>query len=234
MDFAFHGSARDLAMVRFDDRLAEALEAAGHTRVRLTPRGGGADVVFAHIGPECGPPYQRPDPTVLVVGLLRVPRPVEDLGEFAYGCLVRSVSDLLITVTGPEDTPETWVAGLDRPLERIAAQAWSRRHFALLLERLQPLLGAHLAMDNIFDHDLDEGLLDGGSAVEELRRAAAALADQGALPEGYPVRDVVGSKDASQLERLARARSISYGDLSARQDELRFWMTTSGVDWRRR
>ncbi len=230
MDFAFHGTAWDLCMVRFDDALAAALEGAGNRRVQLSNRG--ARLVLAHVDPLEPKAYHRHDGSVVVVALLRQPRLPQDPEDFSRTWLLRSLANLAIVVTGPEDAPEIYVRSPDRFVERIAAPAWSPRLFGQIVERLR-LLDVHLVIDNIFDRDLDPELAQGGEALPAMRRAARRLAETGALASGPPAGDFLSHQDRRHLERLYQGSRMSYGNLSVREDQQRFWMSTSGVDWMR-
>lgn len=215
-------------MVRFDEALAAALEAAGHRRVQLSARG--AHVVLGHIDPLAPKAYKRPDSSVFVIALLRQPRPPDDFDAYAYQWNVRSLANLLIVVAGPETAPETYVRSFDRSLERISAPAWSPRLFAQLVDRVR-LLDAHLLLDNIFDRDLEPELAQGGRALPAMRRAALRLSATGALAVAPPVGDGLAHEEQRHLERLYQGSRLSYGNLSLRHDAQRFWMSTSGVDW---
>jgi len=228
LDFSFHGTAWDLCMVRFDEALAAALEGAGHRRVLLSHKG--AHLVLAHIDPLDPKLYLRPDTGVFVVALLRQPRPPENIEAFALEWIVRSLAHLVIVVAGPEASPETYVRTLDRSLEHISAPAWSPRLFAQLLDRMR-LLDVHLVLDNIFDRDLEAELREGGAALPAMRRAALRLAEVGGLSAGPSVAEMLSHQEQRHLERLFQGSRFSYGNLSLRQDEQRFWMSTSGVDW---
>ncbi len=215
-------------MVHFDDALAAALEAAGHRRVLLSSHG--ARLVLAHVDPVDPRPYHRPDGSVVVVALLREPRVPEDPDAFARGWLMRSLANLAMVVSGPEDAPEICLRSPDRPVEHLSAPAWSPRLFAQIVDRLR-LLDVHLVLDNIFDRDLEPELLQGGEALPAMRRVARALAASGALSLGPPAGEFLSHQDRRHVERLYQGSRMSFGNLSLRHDLHRFWMSTSGVDW---
>ncbi len=215
-------------MVRFDETLAAALEAAGHKRVLLSSHG--ARLVLAHVDPVDPRPYHRPDGSVVVVALLRQPRVPEDPDGFAQGWLMRSLANLAVVVSGPEEAPEICLRSPDRAVEHLSAPAWSPRLFAQIVDRLR-LLDVHLVLDNIFDRDLEPELVQGGEALPAMREAARTLAASGALSLGPPARDFLSHQDRRHVERLYQGSRMSYGNLSLRHDAQRFWMSTSGVDW---
>ena len=50
------------------------------------------------------------------------------------------------------------------------------------------------------------------------------------LPAPFPVHEFLNERDLRHVMRLYQVGGLSYGNLSARKDETRFWMSASGVD----
>ena len=50
------------------------------------------------------------------------------------------------------------------------------------------------------------------------------------LPSPFPVEEYLSGRDLRHVMRLYSVGGLSYGNLSARKDETRFWMSASGVD----
>ena len=50
------------------------------------------------------------------------------------------------------------------------------------------------------------------------------------LPAPFPVHEFLSERDLRHVMRLYQVGGLSYGNLSARKDETRFWMSASGVD----
>ena len=50
------------------------------------------------------------------------------------------------------------------------------------------------------------------------------------LPNPFPIEDLLTERELRQVKRLYGIGGLSYGNLSARKDDTRFWMSASGVD----
>ena len=50
------------------------------------------------------------------------------------------------------------------------------------------------------------------------------------LPAPFPVHEYLNERDLRHVMRLYQVGGLSYGNLSARKDATRFWMSASGVD----
>ena len=94
--------------------------------------------------------------------------------------------------------------------------------------RLAPLATSRLVIDNEWIPDLEPELWDGDDIVRHRCRGKAARRARPpalTLPgRGVPVGTRPPARHAPVLGGL------SYGNLSARKDETRFWMSASGVD----
>ena len=96
--------------------------------------------------------------------------------------------------------------------------------------RLAPLARARLVIDNDFRTDLERELWTGDLLTRELSEAGRRLDRLGLLPAPFPVEDLVSPRDLRHIKRLYSIGGLSYGNLSTRKDEARFWMSASGVD----
>jgi ribulose-5-phosphate 4-epimerase/fuculose-1-phosphate aldolase len=56
------------------------------------------------------------------------------------------------------------------------------------------------------------------------------MGDLDLLPAPFPIEDLLDERDIRQVKRLYGIGGLSYGNLSMRKDEKRFWMSASGVD----
>jgi ribulose-5-phosphate 4-epimerase/fuculose-1-phosphate aldolase len=97
-------------------------------------------------------------------------------------------------------------------------------------ERLLPLASSKLVIDNEFRTDLEPELWDGDEVTEEIQQAGERLDRLGLLPNPFPIEDVLSERDLRHVKRLYSIGGLSYGNLSMRKDERRFWMSASGVD----
>jgi ribulose-5-phosphate 4-epimerase/fuculose-1-phosphate aldolase len=99
-----------------------------------------------------------------------------------------------------------------------------------VVARLEPLATSHLVIDNEFRRDLEPELWDGDDLTREIAQVGRRLDRLGFLPAPFPVEELVSERDLRQIKRLYAIGGLSYGNLSAREDDHRFWMSASGVD----
>ena len=99
-----------------------------------------------------------------------------------------------------------------------------------VVARLEPLATSHLVIDNEFRRDLEPELWDGDDLTREIAQVGRRLDRLGLLPAPFPVEELVSERDLRQIKRLYAIGGLSYGNLSAREDGNRFWMSASGVD----
>ena len=85
-------------------------------------------------------------------------------------------------------------------------------------------------IDNHFDTDLEPELWDGDELTEALFQAGQRLDALGLLPAPFPLEDLVTPDDLRWIKLVYGIGGLSYGNLSARKDDRRFWMSASGVD----
>jgi ribulose-5-phosphate 4-epimerase/fuculose-1-phosphate aldolase len=85
-------------------------------------------------------------------------------------------------------------------------------------------------IDNEFRTDLEPELWEGDEVTEEVKLAGRRLGELNLLPNPFPIEDLLDERDIRQVKRLYGLGGLSYGNLSMRKDERRFWMSASGVD----
>ena len=99
-----------------------------------------------------------------------------------------------------------------------------------VVARLAPLARSRLVIDNEFLTDLEPELWAGDEITEQIHRAGVRLGHLDLLPSPFPINDLLTERDLRHVMRLYGVGGLSYGNLSARKDEQRFWMSASGVD----
>ena len=99
-----------------------------------------------------------------------------------------------------------------------------------VIARLLPLATARLVIDNEFRTDLEPELWQGDEIVEQVKDAGRRLGDLDLLPAPFPIEDLLEERELRQVKRLYGIGGLSYGNLSARKDSRRFWMSARGVD----
>ena len=99
-----------------------------------------------------------------------------------------------------------------------------------VFERLAPLAKSKLVIDNEFVADLEPELWDGDEVTADIGAAGKRMQELDLLPAPFPVHEYLGERDLRHVMRLYQVGGLSYGNLSARKDATRFWMSASGVD----
>ena len=184
--------------------------------------------------------FRRRAQSVFVFSLVTVDRPPDsliDLRSLCYTTLVRTLSNVLLCAVpkngqpGNEGghayemyftTPEAGFYHLEFDPERV-------------YERIIPIAGARFAIANRISEDLPERFWRTSPVVERIQAGGNELDGLGVLPAPFPLRDVLSERSIRHIYKLFEMRSLSYGNLSAREripelGETTFWMTARGVD----
>ena len=85
-------------------------------------------------------------------------------------------------------------------------------------------------IENIWTPDLEPELWDGDEITASLTAAGEQLEKLNLLPAPWPIEEILSPRDLAHVKRLYSIGGLSYGNLSARKDAHRFWMSASGVD----
>jgi ribulose-5-phosphate 4-epimerase/fuculose-1-phosphate aldolase len=225
MRFAFYGNVSD-TLSTFADRLSAALVGRGYER---TEDLGTANLVCNFVDRENVRPYRRESATTFCAAIYEGDAPPADFGEAIsdyYPVLVRALSNVSVRVVpGTEVRFGTMEQG-----NYAIADDGSDAFFATLAERLAPLAESHLVIDNIWNPDLEPELWNGDEITESLTIAGQRLDAMNLLPAPFPIEKYLDKRDLEHVKRLYSIGGLSYGNLSARKDATRFWMSASGVD----
>jgi hypothetical protein len=138
---------------------------------------------------------------------------------------VRSLSNIVLTHAGSG----VWFTTMERGCYRVESTQSSSLGDQVV-EHLLPLAGARLVIDNEFRADLEPSLWDGDELTAQIREAGKEIDGFGLLPAPFPIEDLLDERDLRHVKRLYGIGGLSYGNLSARKDARRFWMSASGVD----
>jgi len=218
--FAVTGAAAD-SLAALTSELVGALEARG-----FVPAGTGeeAGIVLNLVDRETPRPFRRRARGTFVAALWTLPEPPEDPLCETYPMLVRALANIsLCFVPGHGVLFTTMERGnyLLPDGEDLAAE---------VARRLEPLATSKLVIDNEFRRDLEPELWQGDTLTDELAAVGRRLGRLGLLPAPFPVEELVSDRDLRRIKRLYAIGGLSYGNLSARRDAERFWMSASGVD----
>ena len=135
--------------------------------------------------------------------------------------LVRTLSNVVLLRVPGEGV---WFTTMERGTYHVADDAEE------IYERLEPLATSRLVIDNEWIPDLEPELWDGDEITADVSSAGRRLDELDLLPSPFPVEDYLSGRDLRHVMRLYSVGGLSYGNLSARKDETRFWMSASGVD----
>ncbi|RPI98476.1 MAG: class II aldolase/adducin family protein [Candidatus Aminicenantes bacterium] len=184
--------------------------------------------------------FRRRAQSVFVFSLVTLDRPPDpgtDLRSLCYTTLVRTLSNVLLCAV-PRDgqagnggghsyemyftTPEAGFYHLEFDPERV-------------YERIIPIAGSRFAIANRISEDLPERFWRTSPVVERIKAGGGELDALGVLPAPFCLRDVLPERSIRHIYKLFEMRSLSYGNLSAREripelGETTFWMTARGVD----
>ncbi|WP_333659894.1 class II aldolase/adducin family protein [Meiothermus cerbereus] len=205
--------------------LAEALPpvmmAAGY---HFEPEAEAPRAVLNFIQAEKPTPYRRRAQATMVVSFLELPQlPAQPITAL-YPYLVRALSNMLVVyVPGQGAYFLTLELGQYHEPE-------GPRFAERLFERIHPIASSVLVVNNRFEADLEPELWQGDELTEELRQAGRRLAEWNLLPAAFPIEEILPPEDLRHVKRLYGIGGLSYGNLSVRKDERRFWMSASGVD----
>jgi ribulose-5-phosphate 4-epimerase/fuculose-1-phosphate aldolase len=194
--------------------LEEQLRAAGWA----TADADDAVLVLHVVDPARPRAFRRRARSTYVAAVCELPSGARPQLVDTYPLLVRSLSNIVLCAT----PAGTWFTTMERGFYRVDD--------ASLLDHLLPLAGSKLVIENEFRTDLEPELWDGDEISESIRDAGRAVDALGLLPAPFPIEDLLDERDLRHVKLLYGIGGLSYGNLSARKDAERFWMSASGVD----
>ena len=204
--------------------LRASLERAGFTP---TPEDGAPALVVNVVDRDRPKPFRRRSRGTFVAALHAVDAPPPDPLLEGYPMLVRALANVSLTFVPGQGV---WFTTLERGSYLVPAADGPGPLADAVVERLAPLARSRLVIDNEFRTDLEPELWDGDEITASISEAGRRLDDLGLLPAPFPVEELVSERDLRHIKRLYGIGGLSYGNLSARKDEARFWMSASGVD----
>jgi hypothetical protein len=219
--FAVVGHAPTAPLEQFVGLLRTAL---GHEGLSETSDADSADLVINVVDAENAKPFRRKSRGTFVVGLYE--RDSHSLPE-DYPMLVRALANIALCYVPGEGA---WFTTMERGHYGDTAEQGEASLAAAVVQRMLPLARSRLVIDNEFVTDLEPELWEGDDVTEEIIAAGARLGDLDLLPSPFPIEDLLNERELRHVKRLYGIGGLSYGNLSQRKDERRFWMSASGVD----
>lgn len=201
--------------------LGEALENRGYTQIQ----GGDAPSLVLNLtSPENPRPYRRKSQGTFVLSILEVGEIPKEAVQAMYPYLVRTLSNTLLAYI-PGKEAHFFTLDLGHYAESVGENFYER-----LVNRLYPMASAKLVIKNRFEPDLEPELWEGEELTRKLSWAGKILDSWDLLPAPFPIDKILPSEDFRHVQKLYGIGGLSYGNLSVRKDERRFWMSASGVD----
>lgn len=205
-------------------------------RAKLSPGAEGVglpttQVVWNVFPAHCPRPYRRRSQATFVVGVTSGPQPTTGALEALYPLLIRSLGNLLVylvpSASGDGPPEATYFVTLERGCYALEGCG---DYFAAVLERVQPLAGSHLVIDNTFVPDLPPEMYAGNARTRAMAEASRRLKALDLLPAPFPIERLLDPRDYAHLRRMFQLGGLSYGNVSVREPGYGFWMSASGVD----
>lgn len=220
LTYAVHGEERPelLALVR---GLSRALEGHGY---RPAQGDEAPNLVLNLTSTENPKPYRRKSQATFVLSILAVKEIPEAAVQAMYPYLVRTLSNMLLAYI-PGKAAHFFTLDLGHYAEPEGDDFYER-----LWKRIHPMASARLVIKNRFEPDLEPELWEGDELTRELSRAGKILDSWNLLPAPFPIDKILPPEDFRHVQRLYGIGGLSYGNLSVRKDEKRFWMSASGVN----
>ena len=228
MEFTFVGQSQEHRFAWFAEGLQEVLETNGHTPVSDPDR---ASLVINFLDAGNPRPFRRKAQAVFVVTVTEVDPPFGGPMEKGYPLLVRSLCNLLIgLVPEGEPLPTAHFVTPEQGHYVVFGEELPRDYFQSVYDRIRPIATSRLVLNNIYQTDLPPELWQGDEITDAIYRAGRKLDELDLLPTPFPMDKYLSARDQRHVKLLYGIGGLSYGNLSARLDETRFWMSASGVD----
>ena len=222
--YAVAGRARTPELRELAGELREALVRAGFPEAEDPKQ---ADLVVNLIDPDSPKPFRRKARGTFVAALHEHLGQPDDMLALNYPLLVRALANNVLCYVPGEGV---WFTTPERGNYRVFAEGGVHALAEAVVARLAPLARSRLVIDNEFLTDLEPELWHGDAITEQIHRAGVRLGHLDLLPSPFPINDLLTERDLRHVMRLYGVGGLSYGNLSARKDARRFWMSASGVD----
>jgi len=220
MSYALAGTATSPSLDAFAQELARALERSGF-QLSASDDPSDADLVLNLVDAQAPRAFRRKAKGTYSATLYELAEEPENVLKSSYPLLVRSLANIvMLYVPGTA----VWFTTMERGTYRVEPDADE------VIARLAPLARSRLVIENDFRTDLEPELWGGDDVTEDVKAAGKRMGDLDLLPAPFPIEELLDERDLRHVMRLYGVGGLSYGNLSARLDADRFWMSASGVD----
>lgn len=227
MEFSFAGLSESGRFDWFARGLRDVMERAGHRFVEDPDR---ASLVINFFDRNQPRPFRRRAQAVFVTSVSEVDPPFDRPIPQGYPLLIRSLSNLFIGLNGnPESAPDAHFITPEQGHYVVPGNHDAAAYFERVYRRIHPLATSRLVIDNVFEPDLEPELWEGDEITRSISRAGERMNALDLLPAPFPL-EILAERERRHLKKLYGLGGLSYGNVSARKDDRRFWMSASGVD----
>ncbi|MDX6376896.1 MAG: hypothetical protein QOE98_1199 [Gaiellaceae bacterium] len=223
MEFAFHGTVPP-ELAEFRAGLEAALLRRSYAMLE-TPDD--ATLVCNFVDAADARPYRRTNKWTFVASFWHATAAPDDFVRTGYPVLLKALSNLSVCVVPGEMAR---FLTLEQGNYEVRVADDPDTFYDRVVERLAPLAESNLVIENIWTPDLEPELWDGDEITASLTAAGEQLEKLNLLPAPWPIDEILSARDLAHVKRLYSIGGLSYGNLSARKDPNRFWMSASGVD----
>jgi hypothetical protein len=216
--YSIWGTATSPSHEAWVESVAREFERDGFTRVDDVSD---ADFVLNMFGAESPKAFRRASRGTYSASFYELDAVPDDVLRTSYPMLVRTLANVVVLHVPGEGV---WFTTMERGTYKISDDPGE------VFERLAPLAKSKLVIDNEFVTDLEPELWAGDEVTADLSAAGKRMGELDLLPAPFPVHEFLDERDLRHVMRLYQVGGLSYGNLSARKDATRFWMSASGVD----
>ncbi|GAA0459482.1 class II aldolase/adducin family protein [Alkalibacillus silvisoli] len=188
------------------------------------------NVVFNVLDPEKPRPFRRHAQATFVISVIEQNHKSQNTFQKAYPYLIRSLANHLLYIVHHENQTEVYFVTPEQGFYNVTYNQDEADFFNKVFTRLEPVASSQLVINNEFSEDLKEDLWHGNEQTEKLSQSGKRLDQMNLLPAPFPIENYLNNRDLRQLKKLYGIGGLSYGNLSCREDENRFWMSASGIN----
>ncbi|TVR73306.1 MAG: class II aldolase/adducin family protein [Sphaerobacteraceae bacterium] len=188
-------------------------------------------LVLNMVDTENPQPYRRKAQGTFVTAVVELDEMPEQIMHAGYPYMLYALANLVLLLLPGKNGTEAHFLTLEQGHYTVKHEDGNdAKFFAEIYERIQPLASSRLVINNEFRTDLEEELWNGDHITEQIIKAGRTLDELNLLPAPFPMDQFLSPKEMRHVKRLYGIGGLSYGNLSARLDDNRFWMSASGVD----
>lgn len=227
--FTMIGEQRTPTLQWFADGLKHQLISAGHAfseqpvpDIRL---------VLNLVDRDNPQPYRRKAQATFATAIVELDHEPENYLRTGYPYLVRALANLVILLVHGEKGIEAHFMTLEQGHYVVHyREGHDAEFFDEIYGRIKPLASSQLVINNVYNTDLESELWDGDHITDQIKRAGRKLDAMNLLPAPFPIQEILAPRELRHVKRLYGIGGLSYGNLSARKDDQRYWMSASGVN----